>query len=187
MRLARCCCSTLCTQAVWRAPSARAAKATAVHTADDRDKATPVNACLIEADGHARRETGTISKRRRHQRSATAEGSMDDDILRVKISDREGQTVRSKMKTESLLESELSGVCSEIFIGLDICHICVVIDLDAPKFSSPIAHPPIRPSAHRLCAGAHRPRAPPHVQHRPTCTAHRPTVQPLLAAVRAGW
>ena len=153
-----------------------------MHTADDRDKATPVNACLIEADGHARRETGTISKRRRHQRSATAEGSMDDDILRVKISDREGQTVRSKMKTESLLESELSGVCSEIFIGLDIRHFCIVINWDAPKFSSPIAHPPIRLSAHHLCTGAHRPRAP------PTCsTAPRPTVQPLSAAARAGW
>jgi len=39
-----------------------------------------------------------------------------DEILRVKLSDRKA----SKMKSESLLESELSGVCSKIFIRLDI-------------------------------------------------------------------
>ena len=53
-----------------------------MHIVDDRGKATPVNACLIEADGHARRETGTISKRRRHQRSATAEAGTGGVPLR---------------------------------------------------------------------------------------------------------
>ena len=53
-----------------------------VHIVDDRGKATPVNACLIEADGHARRETGAISKRRRHQRSATAEAGTGGVPLR---------------------------------------------------------------------------------------------------------
>jgi len=96
-----------------------------------------------------------------------------------------GQAVRSKMKSESLLESELSGVCSKIFIRLDIRHICVVIDWDAPKFSPPIAHRP-SPIAHRHRPSpiAHRPSpiacapAPMVHVHRPTCSTapHAPSI-----------
>jgi len=115
----------------------------------------------------------------------------DDEILRVKLLDREGQTVRSKTKSESVLESERSGVHSKIFIGLDIhhlrCHRPGVLRhamlenvhhpirpspmiahrpfAHRPPAHSPIAHPPIHPSPI-----AHRPRPPP-IAHRPF--AHR--------------